>query len=74
MAVSKPPTGNLPSSTEDLVPDGMKPTPVDINKPQWDQAQFSGRMRRFLAITNPMLIFSSKDSLEKARILVEKAR
>ena len=68
MAVSKS------STDKDLMPEGMKPTPVDVDRPQWDQAQFRGRMKRFLAITNPMLIFCTKDDLEKARVLVEKAR
>ena len=52
----------------------MKPTPIDINKPQWNQAQFTGRMKRFLAITNPLLIFRTNEDLEKVRILIEGAR
>lgn len=55
-------------------PPNMKPTPIDVDKPQWNQAQFTGRMKRFLAITNPLLIFRTKEDLEKVRILIEGAR
>lgn len=52
----------------------MEPTPVDVDKPRWDQSQFSGRLQHFARVTNPLLTFKSNKELDHASYLVSCAR
>ena len=62
------------TSSGELPPQGTKHCPINIDQPQWDQAYFTGRLKRFVAITNPLLIFKSANELQKVQALVEGAR
>lgn len=54
----------------------LVPAPIDINEPNaiWDQNTFSGRLNRFFRITNPLLLFKSKQEYKDAKDLVTLAR
>ncbi|KAK3087195.1 hypothetical protein FSP39_002976, partial [Pinctada imbricata] len=47
---------------------------IDIDKPVWNLGTFTGRLRYYAWITNPLLNFNSKESLTQAKELVEKYR
>ncbi|XP_064370237.1 sideroflexin-2 isoform X2 [Dromaius novaehollandiae] len=43
----------------------------DIDAPRWDQGTFAGRLRHFLAVTDPRLALAPAAELERAKALVE---
>lgn len=49
-------------------------TRIDIEKPKWDQRNYTGRARHFLTLTNPLNVFASSNQLERARDIVQKYR
>ncbi|XP_010226607.1 PREDICTED: sideroflexin-2 [Tinamus guttatus] len=52
-----------------------KMTPAfDIDAPRWDQGTFLGRLRHFLAITDPRLVLVPNAELERAKALVQGCR
>ncbi|KAH8417474.1 hypothetical protein KR222_000727 [Zaprionus bogoriensis] len=53
----------------------MAPLPrVDIDKPKFDQSAYWGRCKHFFLLTNPLNLFASGSTLEKARSVVERYR
>ena len=52
----------------------LVPVPIDIDRPRWDQSQFTGRLQYFARITNPLLIFRRSSEFEAAASLVGRAR
>ncbi|XP_015173379.1 PREDICTED: sideroflexin-1 isoform X2 [Polistes dominula] len=47
---------------------------IDIEKPYWDQSTYRGRALHFLSVTNPLNIFASNKSLERAKDIVTRYR
>lgn len=43
---------------------------INIDKPRWDQQQFSGRLKHFINITDPRTVLSSDSELNEAKALV----
>ena len=50
------------------------PSPVEIDKPRWDQATFLGRLNHFSRVCNPFLLLKPRTEYEHSRQLVEQAR
>lgn len=50
------------------------PSPINVNQSLWDQSTFYGRLNRFSRITNPLLLFKTRQDYEDARKLVLQAR
>jgi len=54
---------------------GLIPVPVDnIDIPRWDQDHFTGRLKHFWRITNPLLLLKPRREFDDAAKLVEQAR
>ena len=54
---------------------GLIPVPVDnIDVPRWDQDHFTGRLKHFWRITNPLLLLKPRREFDDAAKLVEQAR
>ncbi|KAL3981993.1 tricarboxylate carrier family protein [Acanthocheilonema viteae] len=49
----------------------LKLEQYDVNNPRWDQSKFSGRLRYFIAITNPLKAFASLDTLQDSKRLLQ---
>ncbi|XP_023013748.1 sideroflexin 2 [Leptinotarsa decemlineata] len=47
---------------------------IDIDQPLWNQNTFIGRFKHFLWVTDPRTCVVSEDTLDKAKVLVEKYR
>jgi hypothetical protein len=47
---------------------------INIKKPRWDQSTFMGRAQHFFFITDPRNILKSSETMEDARVTVEKYR
>ena len=50
------------------------PSPVDVNKPLWDQSTYIGRLNYFARVTSPLLLLKSRDEYVRARTLVLQAK
>lgn len=53
---------------------GLVLPPVDITQPLWDQSTFLGRLNYFVRVTNPLLLFKTRDEYKRAQELVLLAR
>lgn len=47
---------------------------IDLSKPRYDQDTFSGRAKTFFQTTNPLNLFASAATLERAKCIVTKNR
>uniref|UniRef100_A0A8C7CYU8 Sidoreflexin n=1 Tax=Oncorhynchus kisutch TaxID=8019 RepID=A0A8C7CYU8_ONCKI len=47
---------------------------INIKEPRWDQSTFMGRAQHFFFVTDPRNILKSSETLEDARVTVEKYR
>lgn len=43
---------------------------IDLSSPRWDQSTLLGRLRHFMAITDPKLLLPSDEELQKAVAIV----
>lgn len=63
-----------PTKPWDL-PDDVKlselPAPLDLSQPRFNQAEYFGRVRHFMDVTDMRTLFTSDSKLEKARALVK---
>ena len=50
------------------------PLDIDLNNPRYDQSTYVGRAKHFFITTNPLNVFASKRSLERAKDIVDKYR
>ncbi|KAI6225249.1 Sidoreflexin [Aphelenchoides fujianensis] len=46
----------------------------DISQPRWDQSNFSGRLRHFFSIANPLNLLVSSEKLEESKRIVQSYR
>ena len=47
---------------------------VDLNKPQWDQNTYVGRLKYFFVTTNTLNILKTNRELEEAKRIVDEYR
>ncbi|VDK60416.1 unnamed protein product [Gongylonema pulchrum] len=43
----------------------------NVDEPRWDQSKFLGRLRYFIAITDPLKAFASRQTLQDSKRLLE---
>ena len=56
------------------IEDTWIPPPLDVTKPIWNQNTFTGRLNYFFRVTNPLLLFKSRDEYNRAKKLVLQAQ
>lgn len=53
---------------------GCLPDNIDIDSPRYNQNTYVGRAKHFLITTNPLNIFVSEESLDRAKRIVDSYR
>lgn len=48
-----------------------KDAPIDLDKPRWDQSTYMGRVKHFVALTNPINFFAAEKDLDDAKAVVD---
>lgn len=47
---------------------------LNIEEPRWDQTTYSGRVKHFFNITNPLNLFCSTEELNKSKDIITRYR